>query len=204
MLDNRFIKKSDPYATDIMGYQLPATWWSRPYEYVWALCFAREGETVVDAGCGLEHPFKWMLAKNGCKVIAIDNDERVLQCPEFPGVEYMWANLGKIPLPSGSVDKVFCISVMEHIPREERGRVYIELSRILKPDGLLILTMDMDGLPDPYTGAQIISSENFILDFDHLFHIEGDVVPLSGDEILHDQYGTKVVRLRLRKKQVNP
>ena len=40
-------------------------------------------------------------------------------------------------------DRVFCLSVMEHIPQEDWRKCIQEFERVLKPGGRLIITLDM-------------------------------------------------------------
>ena len=63
----RFIRQSDPQTSKLI-FKLPSTWWSRPYEYAWADKFVEPGDTVLDAACGIAHPFKFYLADKcfGC------------------------------------------------------------------------------------------------------------------------------------------
>ncbi len=49
---------------------------------------------------------------------------------------------GNLPLVTESVDVVYCISVLEHIPDFET--TIAEAFRVLRPGGLLILTVDLD------------------------------------------------------------
>jgi ubiquinone/menaquinone biosynthesis C-methylase UbiE len=39
-------------------------------------------------------------------------------------------------------DRVFCISVLEHMPPADRAAALREFARIVRPDGLVVLTMD--------------------------------------------------------------
>lgn len=45
--------------------------------------------------------------------------------------------------PDDSFDRVFCLSVMEHIPFEHWPRCMEEFQRVLKPGGRLVITLDM-------------------------------------------------------------
>lgn len=47
----------------------------------------------------------------------------------------------KIPLESASIDGSYCVSVLEHIPRFEE--TIDELYRVIKPNCLLVLTIDL-------------------------------------------------------------
>ena len=67
MIDNAFFQKNDPSTLDLMGFEIDPSWWSRSYEYPWALSFAEKDDVVVDMGCGyVDRPFKHALVSTGC------------------------------------------------------------------------------------------------------------------------------------------
>lgn len=76
-MESRYIRQSDP-KTDTLVFPLHPAWWSRPYEYEWARRFARPDDVVLDAACGISHPFKFWLAEHCREVHACDWDERIL------------------------------------------------------------------------------------------------------------------------------
>jgi hypothetical protein len=76
-LQNRFIKVSDEKVDKLGSFQIPPEWWSRPHEYFWAASFLKKGDIILDAGCGIEHPFKFYATDRTEKVFAIDADERI-------------------------------------------------------------------------------------------------------------------------------
>ena len=59
-------------------------------------------------------------------------------------VRYHAAGADDLPFPDARFDRVFCLSVIEHIPREIWPRCIGELERVLKPGGRLVITMDME------------------------------------------------------------
>jgi SAM-dependent methyltransferase len=59
-------------------------------------------------------------------------------------VRYVSSAAEKLNFANGYFDRVFCLSVMEHIPEEIWGRCMSEFERVLKPGGRLIITMDMN------------------------------------------------------------
>jgi len=162
LLASRFILRADERQTTLI-HPLPATWWSRPYEYSWAMAFTSPEAVVLDAACGISHPFKFALAERSREAHACDLDPRITSKAAIIedigrdfGVEATawhvdhWheslhlasANLTELPYEEQQFDRVFCISVLEHMPVSDQALALREFSRILKPDGLLILTFD--------------------------------------------------------------
>lgn len=125
----------------IGSYSIPAEWWSRVYEYPWAARQAEADDIVVDAGCGITHPFKNWLADNCKHVYAVDLSPDILKIAKPDNMTALCESITKLSIPSGTVDKVFCISTLEHMA--ERKAALVELARILKPDGKLIVTIDV-------------------------------------------------------------
>ena len=114
------------------------------WEYPWALERAAlpPGSRVLDAGCG-DSIFPVHLAEQGHQVTAVDL-EFTGTLGELHGVpiEYLHADLTRLPLEERSFDAVFCISVIEHLPEEQVPTAMRELRRVLRPGGRLLLTTD--------------------------------------------------------------
>ncbi len=159
---SRFITTSDAQ-TDSMIFKLRSTWWSRFYEYAWAASFAEPEATVLDAACGISHPFKFFLSENCAHVYACDIDERILHPGSiiqeitddlgyeaaqaihpgyFERIHFSQANLAQLPYSESMFDTIFCISVLEHLDLPTLRSALQEFKRILKQDGLIILTFD--------------------------------------------------------------
>ena len=123
MLESRYIRQSDP-KTDTLVFPLHPAWWSRPYEYEWARQFARSSDVVLDAACGISHPFKFWLTEHCREVHACDWDERILSeeairldiaadfgeqaalhLPEhyLTRLHRAQANLARLPMPTNSL-----------------------------------------------------------------------------------------------------
>jgi len=180
-LMSRFFRKGDP-RSDHLVLPLHAAWWSRPYEYAWAAGFATGAYTVLDAACGVEHPFKFYLLDHCAEVHACDLDERILSreatlrgiarvygdaaaaaLPEkyLERIRYKRASVTRLPYPDGMFDRVFCISVLEHLDdffnrhagwhvpglfrfafRHDIELALHEFRRVLMDDGIIVLTFD--------------------------------------------------------------
>jgi SAM-dependent methyltransferase len=116
---------------------------SKQWEYPWALENAalEPASHVLDAGCG-ESIFPAYLVRRGHHVCACDIklDWRTV---DAVAAGYVEANLLDLPFEDGQFDAVFCISVIEHLRRDQMSDVLWELNRVLRPGGRLLLTTDL-------------------------------------------------------------
>lgn len=105
---------------------------------------------VVDLGSGATF-FPFAVARLGRRVIAVDADSRVTSSVDRAigrlsagdgAVTSLRADARSLALEQESVDCVYCVSVLEHIPEFEG--VISEVARILRPTGLFVLTFDVD------------------------------------------------------------
>ena len=143
-------------------------WAPRYWEYPWAILSTqpRKGMQILDIGSGWSL-FPMYLAKLGCRVTAVDTDVLQMTCISpflsrlaSARVHYRLGDATDLELPENSFDRVFCISVLEHLEEETRnGRPFNsheknleliaikEMLRVLKPRGLLAITVDWSEQP---------------------------------------------------------
>lgn len=146
-----------PWSVGMLGK--PAFYAARLWEYPFAILTAdlEPGMKVADIGCGMTAFTIYLKEHSRCDIVGIDPDvfesgtkyyaHGVSQ--EFikrTGLKIVRGEFDQIPLPDDSQDRVFCISVMEHVPPDVRRRGMQEISRILKPGGKAILTVDVSML----------------------------------------------------------
>lgn len=140
---NRFLLKTDP----VINWNLPSDWWSRPYEYYFAMNTLCPTDHIIDAGCGGIHPFKYKAAKICSRVYAVDSSPELLEYHKnISTPDNLELKLGDIThlseiMQGVKVDKVYCISVLEHIP-ENLEKCLKEFHACIKSDGKIILTID--------------------------------------------------------------
>lgn len=127
-------------------FKIPTEWWSRGYEYAFAADHLKDDEIIIDAGCGIEHPFKWYAMSKSRMVYAVDRDDRILEMSGEPGISYLNIDLIDLPDHIDKVDKIFCISVFEHMPAENQGRILEGFSKVLNKGGKVIMTCDFPTL----------------------------------------------------------
>jgi dolichol-phosphate mannosyltransferase len=109
-------------------------WQRRRHEIITSL--ARASNLTVDVGCGSS-----LILQSLNHAVGLDvsfSKMRYLRRYELPVVQ---GSIFHLPFGAASADCVICSEVIEHIPMD--GRVFLELDRVLKPGGILIL-----GTPD--------------------------------------------------------
>jgi 2-polyprenyl-3-methyl-5-hydroxy-6-metoxy-1,4-benzoquinol methylase len=134
------------------------THWSREWEYPYAVVNseARPGMKVVDLGCGGAPLIPYFVTRVGCQAAGVDLNLSATphhtlrgfnRPPEhvFPQVTWKLRSMAETGLPAAQWDRVFCISVLEHVTEELARDTLREIKRLLKPDGRAIITTDVDG-----------------------------------------------------------
>lgn len=137
--------------------------WEYPYVYRSVMEYLNTRRTLhspvklLDAGSGVTF-FPYYLASTirNLDITCCDSDgalaslfDRVNQSARVEGeVKFAKADLHALPFKDGSVDVVYCISVLEHTRRY--SRILDDFLRILRPGGCLVLTFDigLDGVSD--------------------------------------------------------
>ena len=160
--------------------------WSRRWEWPWAVLAGdvRPGMRVLDAGCG-GSPLLAYLSRRGTKCFGVDSgaeetkltwqDKVLLACGvhyqsgfhrrhlrRFPRITFKKESLGSMSFEDGFFDRVFCISVMEHIPAKNQVQAMRELARVLRPGGFLVITMDLPR-DDPHASDGVVEASGLQL-----------------------------------------
>ena len=122
---------------------------TRREEFAWVratLAPLRRG-VVLDAGTGFAvgaHMLPYILAADRWTVMAVDADPRTATMPPR---DYILRAVGDIRdlwwVPDGSLPVWVCVSVLEHLDADSQRAVLREAWRVLRPGGLLVLTMDV-------------------------------------------------------------
>lgn len=163
-LNNAYFAYSDPVVRQVGDELLHPTWWSRPYEYAFALQFADTRDTAADMGCGwMGRPLTAELARRSKEVYAIDADDRVTQLENsLPNLYYLPMDFTSSDMDyfkASTFDKVYCISVIEDLLPGDRQAALKSFRRLVKPDGKIILTVDAIWEPfriaEPYPTVNI-------------------------------------------------
>jgi ubiquinone/menaquinone biosynthesis C-methylase UbiE len=116
----------------------------------------REGETVLDLGCGRGGDVLRAAALVGRGGLAIGVDANAAMLAEararaeaLPRVRFVRADLAAVPLPGGRVDVVVSNCAINHAP--DKAAVYREIHRLLRPGGRFAVSdvVSERALPEP-------------------------------------------------------
>lgn len=129
-------------------YNLISEQFSSTRQYIWRdleplIDYTKSGDRVLDLGCGNGRLLK-VLKDKKVEYIGVDNSEKLIEAArrEFPGENFQVADILHLSFPDNYFDKIYCIAVLHHIPSNEfRLQVLKEIKRVLRPGGLLILTV---------------------------------------------------------------
>ncbi len=99
------------------------------------------GSRVLELGCGNGKTLAALIRK-GWNVTALDRSQRAVTLSRnlmkgSSPAEIMVADARNIPIKNSTVDAVFAIHVIGHLHKPDREKVAFEVSRTLKPGGIL-------------------------------------------------------------------
>jgi SAM-dependent methyltransferase len=131
---------------------------TREVEYPWAFYATRlvNGLKVLEIGGGLSG-FQFALAQAGCEVVNVDPgmEARGRGWPvDASSIAYLnrafktnvvlhSGFLADAPFAAGTFERIFSISVVEHIPIAELPKLMSRAYELLKPGGCFVLTIDL-------------------------------------------------------------
>lgn len=118
---------------------------NRYWEYPWAFYSAglRPGMSILDVGTGYSSfpSYLWNEGMEG-DIHAVDPAFSELEAIHLPTTKLSSGCAELLPYPDRKFDIVFCISVIEHLNKTAQLNALMEFSRVLKPGGKAILTVD--------------------------------------------------------------
>ena len=156
MIRGQAVRFRAPQVVGPFGFQ-PDNSITRRFEYPWAFHAVplRPGMRAVEIGGSLAG-LQFVLSREGVRVINVDpgeraahgwpvNHESIARLNRAFGTDVELRNcyIEEAGLEDASVDLVYSISTIEHIPLELLPSILHEVERILVPGGRFVLTVDL-------------------------------------------------------------
>jgi ubiquinone/menaquinone biosynthesis C-methylase UbiE len=111
-----------------------------------ALLAPQAGEQILDIGCGIGGPARWIAAEYNCAVTGVDLTpdfcvaarELTAVCGLADRVRIVEGNALALPLPDGMFDRAYSQYALMNVA--DKAQAFREAFRVLKPHGRLVLT----------------------------------------------------------------
>ena len=104
--------------------------------------YIQKGDRILDLGCGSGR-FKKVVGEQA-NYYGIDVSEEIIKIAKqrYPQAKFLVSNPLSFSFKNSFFNKVFCLSVIHHIPSKKFRKDFIkEIKRILKPGGEAIITV---------------------------------------------------------------
>jgi len=115
--------------------------------YWWA-ARAVAGREVLDAGCGVGYGIEILAAAGAASLTGVDIDRAAVEQAERRfgdrAEAILQGDVRELPLDDDSFDVVVCFETIEHV--EDGERALAEFRRVLRPDGLLLVSSPNPGV----------------------------------------------------------
>ncbi len=110
-------------------------------------------DRILDVGCGIGGPGRFLADRFGCRVLGVDlvatRVEVARNLAARTGlaerVEYRAADATALPAESGSLAQVWMLDASIHV--RAKARLFVEIARVLRAGGLLVLHDQLGPLP---------------------------------------------------------
>ncbi|WP_324663515.1 class I SAM-dependent methyltransferase [Haloarcula sediminis] len=99
-----------------------------------------DSPTVLDVGCG---DGARTLANLPAGAVGLDFSRRGLELATetVPGARLVQGDMTALPVADDSVDGITAYHAVFHVPRERHPEVYREFARVLRPGGVVLMTL---------------------------------------------------------------
>jgi len=178
-------------------------------EYPWAIMNSNLNKPlkILDIGSG-RSLFPIYLASKDHQVVCIDSDEILMtkispKLAEWSGVkvDYKTNDATKLEFKDNEFDRVFCISVLEHLEEEKVDgkrvnyhkhnldvKAIAEMLRVVKPTGLIILTVEWSESPHDVQSYRFQDIYDRLLKPFNKFLVKYDKPKFNWDDLKHKHF----------------
>jgi ubiquinone/menaquinone biosynthesis C-methylase UbiE len=158
VIDSDFLdsKAGDDYSLQFTGERVvegktpDRIWVDHVARYEFAANYVK-GKTVLDIACGTGYGSKILIEKNAEKVFGIDLSKESIDFAAEnytgDGLKFMVGDIYEIDFPDNYFDIIVSFETIEHV--NDNQKAFSELSRVLNPEGKLIISSPNRKLTSP-------------------------------------------------------
>jgi len=101
---------------------------------------------VLDAGCGSGVPVTKFLVNKNFSVVGVDISEGMLKLARknVPKAKFVKSNMIQLKFPKSYFDGITAFYSIIHVPREKHLKVFKKFYQILKPKGIILVSLGAD------------------------------------------------------------
>tara|TARA_B100000508_G_scaffold24443_2_gene17623 strand:- start:16905 stop:17633 length:729 start_codon:yes stop_codon:yes gene_type:complete len=122
--------------------------------YDYATKFTK-GNRVLDVACGTGYGVSLICESGALEVVGVDIDSDSISYAQkkynHKNAKYICSSASKIPMPDEYFDAIVTFETIEHLEEEDRELYLRELRRVLKDDGVVILSTPNKLITSPWS-----------------------------------------------------
>jgi radical SAM superfamily enzyme YgiQ (UPF0313 family)/glycosyltransferase involved in cell wall biosynthesis/2-polyprenyl-3-methyl-5-hydroxy-6-metoxy-1,4-benzoquinol methylase len=126
-----------------------------------------EGKTVLDIPCGVGWGTSLLSGKHRIGIDICPNAVAYGK-KHYPGIDFSVGNMTTIPLDDNSVDVIICLEGFEHVSKADGMRFIEEAARVIKKNGLLVMTVPVILPGSKHSGNPYHLHEPTLSDLKHI------------------------------------
>lgn len=131
------------YRAATEGPRIQRYWHGLKLRYIGRFCLPEAGDEVLDIGCGSGVVANF-LADNAKSATGIDFSAEAIEFAKStfakPNLKFIEAAVQELAFDSESLDRVYCMELIEHILKEEGEKLLARCHEILRPGGRILVT----------------------------------------------------------------
>jgi 2-polyprenyl-6-hydroxyphenyl methylase/3-demethylubiquinone-9 3-methyltransferase len=125
------------------GFVVQRFWHAEKERMLGQYCPAFPGERVLDVGCG-SGVISGFLARSGARTSGIDANPTAIDFARrtyvAENLDFQLGHVEDLDFPPGSVDRVYCLEVVEHLFEAQAVDLFARLRVLVRPGGTLCVT----------------------------------------------------------------